>query len=83
MQSQLENVVELEPAIAPQPLLAPSPPPATIPRRHDLDSLRAIAMLLGIGLHGALAYIPMPDAGWPIHDRRQSEFFALFGNFSK
>ena len=51
---------------------------ARIPRRHDLDALRATAMLLGIGLHGALAYVPMPDAGWPVHDVRQNEVYAIF-----
>ena len=51
---------------------------ATIPRRHDLDALRAIAMLLGIALHGALSFFPMPDAGWSIHDVRQSSVFGLF-----
>lgn len=50
----------------------------TIPRRHDLDALRAIAMLLGIALHGALSFIPMPGDGWAVHDVRQSDGFALF-----
>lgn len=31
------------------------------PRRHDLDALRAVAMLLGIVLHIALAFAPI---GW-------------------
>lgn len=30
------------------------------PRRHDLDALRAGAMLLGIALHAALAFVPIP-----------------------
>lgn len=38
-------------------------------RRHDLDALRAIAMLLGIALHAALAYLPAP---WPIDDPAKS-----------
>lgn len=36
-----------------------SPFPAN-PRRYDLDALRAFAMLLGIALHAALAYMPIP-----------------------
>ena len=35
-----------------------------IARRHDLDALRAIAMLLGIALHVGLGYVP----GWIITD---------------
>jgi len=37
-------------------------------RRHDLDALRASAMLLGIGLHAALAYLNLRI--WPIYDDR-------------
>ena len=59
-------------------LLAPSSAQAIIPRRHDLDALRAIAMLLGIALHAALSYIPMPQGGWAIHDVRQSSSMAVF-----
>ena len=51
---------------------------ATIDRRHDLDALRAVAMLLGIALHGALAYIPLPDAGWAVHDSHQHEAYGIF-----
>jgi len=35
-------------------------------RRHDLDALRAVAMLLGIVLHGALSFLEMPV--WPVQD---------------
>ncbi|HYF16030.1 MAG TPA: acyltransferase family protein [Phycisphaerales bacterium] len=38
-------------------------------RRHDLDALRAFAMLLGIALHAALAY---SGAGWVVSDDRVS-----------
>ncbi|MFK8111040.1 MAG: acyltransferase family protein [Rubripirellula sp.] len=51
---------------------------ASIARRHDLDALRAIAMLLGIGLHGALAYMVLPRGGWPVQDIHQSSSFAAF-----
>ena len=50
--------------------------PATKPsRRHDLDALRGFAMLLGIGLHAALSFVPAP---WPVQDTRQGEVFGLF-----
>jgi peptidoglycan/LPS O-acetylase OafA/YrhL len=44
-------------------------------RRHDLDALRAFAMLLGIALHGALAYYPAP---WPVQDPQQHPAFGIF-----
>ncbi|MEL6108403.1 MAG: acyltransferase family protein [Planctomycetota bacterium] len=44
-------------------------------RRHDLDALRAGAMLLGIVLHAALAFDP--SIPWPIRDVGQSEFYSL------
>ncbi len=44
----------------------PSAPDA---RRHDMDALRAFAMLLGIALHAALAYIGI---GWIVSDERAS-----------
>ena len=41
-------------------------PPTTRDRRwHDLDALRAFAMLLGIGLHAALSFYPTV---WPVQD---------------
>lgn len=51
--------------------------PASIARRHDLDALRAIAMLLGIFLHGAIAYIPMAGEGWSVHDPNNSHVFGV------
>lgn len=41
-------------------------------RRHDLDALRAIAMLLGIVLHAALSFGSIP---WTVTDVQQSEFY--------
>ena len=38
-------------------------------RYHDLDALRAFAMLLGIVLHGALSFFPVPI--WPAQDFQQ------------
>ena len=49
----------------------------SIARRHDLDALRAFAMLLGIVLHGALAFIP---GAWVVTDASvegDGEAFAL------
>ena len=50
----------------------PASPPD--PRRHDLDALRAAAMLLGIVLHAGLSFAPFP---WPVQDTRQSESYGL------
>lgn len=56
--------------------MTPPPPlPAPNPRRHDLDALRAFAMLLGIALHAALSFAPAP---WTVQDSRQSGGFWLF-----
>ncbi|MDF1843764.1 MAG: acyltransferase family protein [Rubripirellula sp.] len=40
-------------------------------RYHDLDALRAIAMLLGILLHGMMSFIPLPVGIQPIQDVHQ------------
>ncbi len=48
--------------------------PTSPVRRHDLDALRGFAMLLGIGLHAVLSFLPFP---WPVQDSRQSEPFIL------
>jgi peptidoglycan/LPS O-acetylase OafA/YrhL len=44
-------------------------------RRHDLDALRAFAMLLGIALHASLSFLP---GVWPVQDRQQSPLFGVF-----
>ncbi|MCY2967650.1 MAG: acyltransferase family protein, partial [Planctomycetota bacterium] len=44
-------------------------------RRHDLDALRAVAMLLGIALHVSLSLAPIP---WSIQDTRQHPGFLYF-----
>ncbi len=55
---------------------AARPVQASIARRHDLDALRAIAMLLGIVLHAALSFSPIP---WTVKDAQQSEsYYVLF-----
>ncbi|HCN76009.1 MAG TPA: hypothetical protein DIT13_02295 [Verrucomicrobiales bacterium] len=43
-------------------------------RRHDLDALRAFAMLLGIALHAALSFTGGP---WMVQDTRTSGLFHL------
>lgn len=53
------------------PLASPMSSP---PRRHDLDALRAFAMLLGIALHAALSFIP---GIWPVSDRYHNDGFGL------
>ena len=57
--------------------------PSSEPRRHELDALRAFAMLLGLGLHAALAFFP---GVWPVQDRTagyhgpwEELFFAVHG----
>jgi fucose 4-O-acetylase-like acetyltransferase len=44
-------------------------------RRHDLDALRAFAMLLGIALHAALSFTSTP---WPVQDSRPNALWILF-----
>ena len=51
-----------------------STPSASL-RRHDLDALRAFAMLLGIALHASLSFATIP---WVVHDTRQSELYSTF-----
>ena len=46
-----------------------------IERRHDLDALRAAAMLVGVAFHAAHSFAPgMP---WPVHDTQQSPWWYL------
>lgn len=47
----------------------------TLERRHDLDALRASAMLLGIGLHASLSYFPVP---WPVQDSQRNDWLSIF-----
>ena len=47
------------------------PPVLEKKRYHDLDALRAFAMLLGIVLHGVLSFFPVPI--WPAQDLQQPE----------
>ena len=45
------------------------PVAAKPPRRHDLDALRGFAMILGVGLHALLSFIP---GFWPAQDETAS-----------
>jgi peptidoglycan/LPS O-acetylase OafA/YrhL len=47
----------------------------TAKRYHDLDALRAFAMLLGIVLHGLLSFVGFPF--WPAQDVNQSELYGI------
>ncbi|MBL9132369.1 MAG: acyltransferase family protein [Verrucomicrobiaceae bacterium] len=48
--------------------------PSSVPRRHDLDALRAFAMLLGIALHAALSFA---GVSWMVQDSRTSGLFQV------
>jgi hypothetical protein len=64
---------------APPPLsTTETPTTPSLPRRHDLDALRATAMLLGIVLHAALAYVTYPF--WPVRDADTSAFFDVMNS---
>ena len=63
---------------APSSEEASNPTKYSIARRHDLDALRAIAMLLGIVLHAALSFAPIP---WTVQDTQQSEFYYILFSF--
>lgn len=72
---------------------------ASLPRIHYLDNLRAVAMLLGVYLHAALAYaqpaqsvwlatdttssVAIDASIWFIHLFRMGLFFLLSGYFAK
>jgi fucose 4-O-acetylase-like acetyltransferase len=49
------------------------------PRRHDLDALRAAAMLLGIAYHAALSF--SLGEGWLVQDPKQSRALYVFQAF--
>jgi hypothetical protein len=46
-------------------------------RNHALDALRASALLLGVLLHAALAYLPGPGFGWAVQDRSTHPLFGV------
>ncbi len=52
--------------------------PATQPRLHAIDAVRAAALLLGIVLHATLSFIPELDATlWPVSDNQKSPALAV------
>lgn len=46
-------------------------------RRHDLDALRAAAMLLGLLLHSLMSFLPGVAAVWPVQDAAASWPYGL------
>lgn len=46
-------------------------------RRHDLDALRAFAMLLGILLHGIMSFIPGARFFWAVEDSQTSPIYGI------
>ncbi len=66
MKTALESMEQTPPIES-----APFPPVLKKKRYHDLDALRAFAMLLGIALHGFLSFSPIPI--WRAQDFSQPE----------
>jgi fucose 4-O-acetylase-like acetyltransferase len=56
----------------------PESPRLAASRDHALDALRAFAMLLGIGIHGLLAYTTEPVPFWCAHDVKTSILADLY-----
>jgi len=50
-------------------------------RRHDLDALRAFAMLLGIMLHGIMSFIPGIGVIWAVEDSQASPWYGVLLSF--
>ncbi len=50
-------------------------------RRHDLDALRAFAMLLGIVLHGMMSFIPGIGVIWAVEDSHASPWYGVLLSF--
>jgi glucan biosynthesis protein C len=51
--------------------------PTAPTRNHSLDALRASALLLGVVLHAALAYLPGGFPGWAVQDRSTHTLFGV------
>ncbi|MEC8863920.1 MAG: acyltransferase family protein, partial [Planctomycetota bacterium] len=49
-------------------------------RRYDLDALRAVAMLLGIVLHGAISFIPGAGMIWGVQDIESKPWFGVLNS---
>ena len=50
-------------------------------RRHDLDALRAFAMILGIILHGIMSFIPGIGVIWAVEDSHASPWYGVLLSF--
>ena len=57
------------------------PNPLDKKRYHDLDALRACAMLLGIVIHGLMSFIPVPLPGVPQDINQNPEVYVYVFNF--
>ncbi|MEM6363539.1 MAG: acyltransferase family protein [Planctomycetota bacterium] len=64
MPASIETTIDLEPTAT------------TMTRRHDLDALRAVAMLLGVLIHAVLPYVPWGGAIWGIQDPSTTAWLA-------
>ena len=67
----------MQPAAVQSFAAPPAAGPPVLPERiHALDSLRAVAMFLGIALHGALSFLAGDFlAPWPVHDVQRHPAF--------
>ena len=54
---------------------------SALSRRHDLDALRAFAMLLGIVLHGMMSFIPGIGVIWAVEDSHASAWYGVLLSF--
>jgi peptidoglycan/LPS O-acetylase OafA/YrhL len=56
----------------------PHPAGAAGVRLHGLDALRAVALLAGLALHGAMSYLPGADRLWIVSDTPSDALSLLF-----
>lgn len=54
---------------------------SALSRRHDLDALRAFAMLLGVVLHGIMSFIPGIGVIWAVEDFHASAWYGVLLSF--
>ena len=54
---------------------------SALSRRHDLDALRAFAMLLGVVLHGIMSFIPGIGVIWAVEDSHASAWYGVLLSF--
>ena len=54
---------------------------SALSRRHDLDALRAFAMLLGVVLHGIMSFVPGIGLIWAVEDSHASPWYGVLLSF--